>query len=197
MQSPGYQNRAIAFPDHENSPTQGHQITPVPKDQNTQLVRSQTSLVPRYRNARMLEYHSAPIICPNCRNMDAQNVPLGRHQSQVLGQIEVYLPHFLATSKLGCPFCRVLLNIFQRFVPTAEAHISRASRDPWNVQATPSDMSMKLVLEPDQPVGIMIRDGMYPNASIHAHLLCYNPSGTLAVHPLEARIYLYTMPSRR
>jgi hypothetical protein len=181
----GHQNRAVSFPNHENVSMRGnhdqwmlgYRTTPVSKDQNTQLIGPQTSLVPRHRNARMLEYHSAPMICPSCRNMNPQNAPSGRHHSQFFGQIDVYLAHFLATSKLGCPFCRVLLETFQRFVPNAEEFISRASRDPWIVQAHPSDMSMRLVFGPDQPVGIIIRDGIYPNACAHAHLLCYNPSG--------------------
>jgi hypothetical protein len=157
----------------------------LPGDQNTQSIEPQTSLVLRRRNTRVLQYQSAPMICPTCRNINLQNIPLVRHQSRTRGEIEIYLVHFVATSKLGCPFCRVLLKIFQRFVPSAEDYISRASRDPWNVQANPSNMRMRLVLEPDQPVGIIIRDGMYLNACVHAHLLCYNPSGNLPTHPLE------------
>jgi hypothetical protein len=191
MQFPGYQNRAIAFPGYGNEPTQGYrndwtpgyQISPVSKNQSTELTGPQTSLVPQHRNARMLEFHCAPMICPTCRNMKPQNAPSGCHQGQFFGQNEVYLAHFLATSKLGCPFCRILLLIFQRFVPTAEKYISRASRDPCNVQAKPTDMSMRLVIEPNQPIGIIIRDGIYLKECIHAHLLCYSPSGNLRAHP--------------
>jgi hypothetical protein len=133
---------------------------------------------PRRRNAPlMLEYQITPSLCPTCHNIKPQKFSTVPKLSRVPDKIEIYLVHFLATSKLGCPFCSLLLNVFQRFVETAEKYIARASRHNWSLPVNPSDIGIKLILEPDQPIGIIIKEGTGLEAQVHAQLLCYNPSG--------------------
>jgi hypothetical protein len=140
---------------------------------------------PRYRNAPlMLEYQTTPSLCPTCHNIKPPKLSTGHKLFGVPEKIEIYLVYLLATSKLGCPFCTLLLNIFQRFVETAEKHIARASRHNWNLPVNPSDVAFKLVLEPDQPIRIIIKEGTGPEALSLAQLLCYNPSGGLLLYPM-------------
>jgi hypothetical protein len=167
MELPRYRNRAMYNPGYEHEPGWGHQNVGTPPYRNAPVAG--------YQKLRMLEYQITAILCPTCHNLNPQKFSTGH---KFPNQIEIHLAHFLAASKLGCPFCRLLLQIFQSFVPTAEKYISRASRHNWNLPIHPSDVGIRLVIEPDQPIRVIIREGIEPTASVHAQLLCYNPSGS-------------------
>jgi hypothetical protein len=145
--------------------------------------------IPRYRNAPlMLEYQVTPSLCPTCHNIKPPKPSADQKVPRIPDKIEIYLVHFLATSKLGCPFCSLLLSIFQRFVETAEKYIARAARHNWNLSVNPSSIGIKLVLEPDQPIRIIINEGIGPEARVHAQLLCYRPSGIPPQIPLGVHL---------
>jgi hypothetical protein len=179
MELPGQLNRAIVLLGHQNIQTFPYQNAQMAGYHNSHMQRHPNTRIASYSKLRLLEYQTTPAVCPTCCNLNRQKFSTGHHRAQFANQIEVFLAHFLATSKLGCPFCELLLQIFKKFVPTAEECISRVPRDSWNVPTKPSDVSVRVVIDQDQPMRIIIREGLDPKAPAVAELLCYNPSGNL------------------
>jgi hypothetical protein len=165
----------------------------MPGHQNIQSLRHGDALMAGYHNIhmqtrpntripqlRMLEYQLSPVICATCCNLNSRKFSMVAHQSTLANQIEIYLTHILAASTLGCPFCGLLLQVFRKFVPTAEVYLSRIPRNTWGVPPKPSDARIRLIIEEDQPICVNIIDGLDPKAPALAQLLCYNPSGNSA-----------------
>ena len=100
--------------------------------------------------------------CKACYDMDPRLQPKRAIPALNPDQINIRLPNFLQASH-ECPFCNLLVRIFEKHVDGAEKKVKAASR---KETGSLTDPSASVVIKPGHPVVITFSEGLHAGASV-------------------------------
>lgn len=112
--------------------------------------------------------------CKICYHFDMRNQQPD-HITKKREPIKVYLGALVNPHKEWCPFCALLLDIFNEFVPNARELILNAPQGRWN-PTWAAKGRIVLETEPNKPVGMTIVEGEKNHRKLY-ELQCYTPAG--------------------